>query len=273
MKYYLKNELGKRCEINDLRNTVFNLKSDLGIEKQIEYVRVGSNFIKSKEEIVQKVISGELRCIKNAEEKYAEIERFIRNSNKITFVNIRKNEEFLIDVDYTKLGRKEERGSIILSELSFACKNNWYKNKDINYVIDTSDTIFGFPIDFENMRFGKGSIDDLVINNVGYEDAPFSILVYGPLINPKIELLDEDKVIFNLNLDLQLEEYESIEYNTKDEDLYIRKINKDGSKENLFDFLDINKNNFFKIPNGTYKLKIIADNDISFAKINVYIQY
>ena len=219
-----------------------------------------------------------MRFLKNAESEYKNFMKYIKKKKKISFVDIRivdeKTEEYLVDVDNFKVGRLKEKGNILLSNISFYCTTNWYKQKNIIYTIEENANVFGFPIDFINMRFGNGSSNKLLIENDGFEEAPLLIEIEGPIVNPRIELIENKEIINGLYIPIEIEEFEKIEYSTKDNDLFIRKINKDGSTENLFNLLDINSiSNFFKIPVGVTNLLISAENNIKYARATVYLQY
>ena len=100
------------------------------------------------------------------------------------------------------------------------------------------------------------------------------MLLNGPILQPKIEVIQNNEVINSINIPVELEEFEAIEYSTRDNDLFLNKINVDGTKTSLFDILDQNNlNNFFKLPVGTSTLRISAETNIKYAKIIVYRQY
>lgn len=280
--YYLKNENGEILEINDGKNSVFNLTSDLGYSKALSYVKVGDAFIKSSDEPEQRKIEGQIVFIKDAisnEENYKKYEKFIRTSKLITFVNKRYSSsgivEFLIDTDFAVLGRQIKNGHYVYSSLTLYCTTNWYSENNMVYTIEESaGKAFGFPIDFVNMKFSKNTENSKIIENTGYTDAPIYVLINGPILQPKIEIIQNDKVLNCLQIPVELEEFEAIEYSTRDNDLFLNKINVDGTEISLFDLLDQNNvNNFFKLPVGTSTLKISAETNIKYAKIIVYRQY
>lgn len=280
-KYYLKNEKGQVIDVNDLKNSVFNLTSDIGTSRDITYSRVGNTFIKSKEELNQPKIEGVIKFIKSEsenEENYKIYEKFFKTSKEIVFVNIRNEAkgfiESFVDVDWGRIGRIITKGNVLTCNIELYCKTGWYKQNNITYTIEESQAnAYGFPIDFENMIFSKGNENRNVINNVGYYEAPMYIKIKGPVLNPKIEVIKDNKVINCLEIPIELEEFEEIEYCSRDDKLLIQKINADGTKENIFDLLDATNNNFFKVPIGASVIKISAESDIKYAIITIYIQY
>lgn len=63
---------------------------------------------------------------------------------------------------------------------------------------------------------------------------------------------------------------------SKDNEIYIKKQNIDGTYENLFKQkygIDLNNNNIFKLPQGTSIITLVADNDILDAKLNIFKEY
>ena len=256
-RYYLKNEKGQILDINDGKNSIFNLTSDFGISRSLSYSRVGNTFIKSKEEPEQLKLEGNINFIKDEaqnEENYKKYERFIRTSENLTFVNVRKEATGLVesytDVDWAQLGKTFSNGTMLICKLVLHCKTSWYKQDNIEYVIEEAqNNAFGFPIDFENMVFGVGDKSSNNVENLGYSEAPLYLKIKGPVVNPKIEVLKNGEVTNSIELQIELEAYEELEYCTRDDNLLIRKVNTDGTYVNLFDLLDeSNANNFFKIP-------------------------
>lgn len=281
-RYYLKNEKGQILDINDMRKSVFNLTSDTGTSKNLYYNRIGSAFLKSKEEMKQLIIEGNLTFIQEEgenEQNYKAYESFLRTSENITFVNIRKEDgkliESYVDVDWAQIGRALKNGSKLVSKLVLYCKTAWYKQDNICYTIEEEQiNAFGFPIDFEKMTFGTGENSSNIINNPGYTDAPLYVNIKGAILNPKIEVIKNKEVINSIEIPIELSSYEEIEYCTRDDRLLLRKINEDGTYSNLFDLIDeTNTNNFFKIPTGASMLRISADTDIKYASVIIYIQY
>ena len=263
-RYYLKNEKGQTLDINDGKSSIFNLTSDIGTSKTLTYSRVGNVFIKSKEEPNQLKIEGNITFIKSEadnEENFKKYEKFIRTAESLTFVNIRKEANGLIesyvDVDWGQIGKTFSNGTMLICKLVLHCKTSWYKQDNISYIIEEAqDNAFGFPIDFENMVFGAGDNSSTAIENLGYSEAPMFVNIKGPVVNPKIELLRNKKVINSIEIPIELSNYEEIEYCTRDDSLLIRKINTDGTYNNLFDLLDAtNTNNFFKIPVRSFNIR------------------
>ena len=87
--------------------------------------------------------------------------------------------------------------------------------------------------------------------------------------------MKDGKIVNKLALPITLQKGEKILYSSKDNELYLRKQNIDGSFESLFKqkYIDLNKNNIFRIPKGTSEITLFADNNIYDAKLNIFKQY
>ena len=64
-------------------------------------------------------------------------------------------------------------------------------------------------------------------------------------------------------------------YSSKTGEIYIQKQNTDGTKENLWKkiYIDISKQNIFKLPIGASEIQLTADDDVSNARLVIFPQY
>lgn len=95
----------------------------------------------------------------------------------------------------------------------------------------------------------------------------------GEVVSPIITILEDDVEIKKLDLTgLTIENGETFIYNTKDTSQEIIKI-KNNVKTNLFDFLNPNFINFFKLRKGVSTIRLEADGEITSGKLTIYVQY
>ena len=72
----------------------------------------------------------------------------------------------------------------------------------------------------------------------------------------------------------EIESGGSLEYSSKDGDIYLYKLSAAGVRTDIGESLDIQNTNFFKIPVGTAQLKIEADSAITRQVVfTIYKQY
>ena len=156
--------------------------------------------------------------------------------------------------------------------VTFDAKSLWYEQKNI--VLTVGDEEGEIRWDFEwDSRFVDYSTRNLLFENKGHTEAPIKLEIEGYVKNPSIFIYKNGKLTGSLELELELQEKEKLIYCTKDTDLIIKKQNADGTEENLFDLLNPNFINFIKLNKGINQVKLLAEEDITKAKITIYVEY
>lgn len=114
---------------------------------------------------------------------------------------------------------------------------------------------------------------NITFENKGHDKAPFKIELNGEVVDPIITILEEGEEVDKLDLTgLSIAQGETFIYNTKDTEQEIIKTN-GTTKTNLFDFLNPNFINFFKLRKGASTIRLEADGEITSGKLTIYIQY
>lgn len=113
----------------------------------------------------------------------------------------------------------------------------------------------------------------MLFENKGHTEAPIKLEIEGYVKNPSIFIYKNGELTGSLELKLELQENEKLIYCTKDTELLIKKQNADGTEENLFDLLSPNFINFIKLNKGINQVKLLAEEDITKAKITIYEEY
>ena len=97
--------------------------------------------------------------------------------------------------------------------------------------------------------------------------------MHGEVVNPKITILEDEVEVKKLDLTgLTVATGETFIYNTKDTEQEIVKVSENVTT-NLFDFLNPNFINFYKLRKGASKIRLEADNEITSGKLTIYVQY
>lgn len=275
--FYFENEKGKKIDCQKVDGNLFLYNvTGLGFEKEVDYVRVGNTFVKNKEELKQNVIDGELEFYNMTYDEYKTFIDFILQAEalKLIYVPKRTNRiEYYRDIDVVKIEQNgEDDYNVMLSPISLYCKSLWYKQNNIVYTADNVEDELRWDFSW-NPTFADYEHRSIIFENNGHVEAPFLLEMGGYIENPSISIYVNKIEKYKLKLNITIDEKEKLLYCTKDNELYLYKILKDGTIENLFNYLDLNNINFFKLPQGISEIKLEADTDILNSKLTIYEEY
>ena len=170
--------------------------------------------------------------------------------------------------------KKEKYGTdgVLRVPATFNCKSLWYEAKEVVYTIDSVTNELRW--DFEwNTVFASYDNRNIIFDNKGHAEAPFKLELNGEVVSPIITILEDDVEVKKLDLTgLTIATGETFIYNTKDTEQEIVKIGSGGTT-NLFDFLNPNFINFFRLRKGASKIRLEAENEITSGKLTIYVQY
>ena len=95
----------------------------------------------------------------------------------------------------------------------------------------------------------------------------------GEVVSPIITILEDDVEVKKLDLTgLTIATGETFIYNTKDTEQEIVRVS-ENERTNLFDFLNPNFINFFKLRKCVSTIRLEADGEITSGKLTIYVQY
>lgn len=275
-EFYIENETGQRFSMMDVENGCLLISpTGLGYGYTTEYTQIGNNFINNIRKLTQGPIGGEL--IFNKYDNYKKFIDFIEGTENLKFiykVPLKDGQvEYFKDVDLSTI-EKGEFGTdgVLRTPVVFNAKSLWYEQKNIVLTVGEEEGTIKWDFEWDS-RFVDYSTRNLLFENKGHTQAPIKLEIEGYVKNPSIFIYKNGKLTASLELELELQEKEKLIYCTKDTELTIKKQNKDGMEENLFDLLNPNFINFIKLNKGTNQIKLLAEEDIKKAKITVYVEY
>ena len=156
--------------------------------------------------------------------------------------------------------------------VTFNCKSLWYEQKNIVLTVGEEEGEIRWDFEWDS-RFADYTTRNLLFENKGHTEAPIKLEIEGYVKNPSIFIYKNGELTGSLELTLELQENEKLIYCTKDTELLIKKQNSDGTETNLFDLLSPNFINFIKLNKGINQIKLLAEEDITKAKITIYEEY
>ena len=275
--FYFENELGQRIDCQKINgNLFFYNATGLGYEDEIEYVQIGNNFVKNREKIKQNQIGGDLEFYNMTYDEYSNFINFVLSAEELKLIYVPKKNiktEYYRDIDLIKIDKTEEdEYNILTCPILMNTKSLWYEQKELAITVgeDQSEIRWDFTWD---SRFADYSIRNMILENKGHTEAPFKLEIEGYIKNPSIFIFKNNQLTGKLELTLELQENEKLIYCTRDTDLYLTKQDAEGIETNLFECLSPNFVNFLKLNKGVNIIKLLAEQDITKAKITTYVEY
>lgn len=274
-QFTLINEYGQSYPLNDVRNGFLMNPTGLGYEISRNYTLFGSEWIKSDDQIRQTAITGTIYFgSDNPYQRAHEFVEFVMTSKDLTLSYQTNAGIYYKDVDINRYTKSEIGASGCLEcEVELTPKTLWYlPNNLIVRLESVAGTGLRFTFTLPNVwqNYTNGTVT--VIND-GHVPAPFKASVEGPISNPSIVLMQNGEEVSRLDVITEVEEGETLEYSSKDGNIYLYVDDGNGNKTDLATSLDITNDNIFKIPIGTYQLRLEADSQITTATFTVYKQY
>jgi len=274
-RFTLINEYGQTYALDDVRTGFLMNPSGLGYNIKGKYTLFGSEWLKSDDTIDQTTISGTVVFGSDSPYQRAhEFVEFVMTSKSITLSYQTDVGTYYKDVDINRYKKSEIGSSGFLEcEIEMTPKTLWYLPS--NQVIKLEPVIgtglrFTFTLPNIWMNYTNGTV---TILNDGHVPAPFKASIEGAISNPSIILLQNGSEVARLDVTEEIAAGSTLEYSSKDGDVYLYVDNHNGTQTDLATALDITNSNIFKIPVGTYQLRLEADSQITSCTFVIYKQY
>ena len=259
-QFTLQNEYAQTYSLSLPGKTFLNEPQGLGYELNASYRLIGNSWVQDFKKDKQVAITGSV--IFTPDDPYnteAEFLRFIRTSKKLVLVYTTPAGTWMKDVDLISYQKTEiKEGNVLSCPITLMPKSLWYSNNRQAFSInlDLSEDAMIYPYRWP-ARFQSTVNGAITLTNDGSVDAPFTCVWNGPVVNPVLKLNVNGVEVAKCEITGEAHSGETINYSSRDGDLYVYH-EASGVKTNLVSGLNINNNNFFKIPIGTSELKFSA---------------
>ena len=273
--FTLINEYGQTYALNDVRTGFLMNPAGLGYAINRNYTQFGSEWIKSDDKVEQTIIKGTIVFGSDSPYQRAhEFVEFVMTSSALTLSYQTDAGIYYKDVDINRYSKTEIGAANTLQcEVELTPKTLWYlPNNQIIKLETVAGTGLRFTFKLPNrwMNYTNGTA---TVVNDGHVPAPFKATIEGAISNPSIILLQNGEEVARLDVVAEIDAGETLEYSSKDGDVYLYVDDGNGNRTDLATSLDITNDNIFKIPIGTYQLKLEADSQITSATFTIYKQY
>lgn len=276
-RFLLENEKGQQFRLDNIHEGCFlTSPSELGYSYNIDFVQVGCDFIENNRKISQKNPKGTLYF--ESYDKVNEFINFVEHSQKLKWLYIvpfaLEDKTYYRDVTIIDLAKTEKVGRWLACPVEFAGKSLWYEQNETIFKIETYEDEMRYPF-YWNSRYIDYNTRSMQFNNRGHVEAPIQVEIDGFVQNPQISILVDKEEYASIKVPITINEYEKFLYSSKTGEIYIQKQNTDGTKENLWKkiYIDISKQNIFKLPIGASEIQLTADDDVSNARLVIFPQY
>lgn len=276
-RFLIENEKGQQFRLDNLNEGCFlTSPGNLGYSYSIDFVQLGFEFIENNRKIEQSNPNG--IAYFRSYDKIKEFVDFIESSLKLKWLYIVPFETgertYYRDVILKKIEKTEKKGKWLACPVEFASKSLWYEQNETIFKIETYEDEMRYNYRW-NSRYIDYNIRAIQFNNKGHIEAPFQVEIDGFVQNPSISIFIDDEEFASIKIPITIKEYEKLLYSSKTGEIYIQKQNTDGTLENLWkqEYIDIQKQNIFKLPLGVSEIRLTADDDIANAKLVIFPQY
>lgn len=276
-RFLIENEKGQQFRMDSLKEGCLLINpSDLGYSYNTDFKQLGNDFIENNRKIEQQKPKG--TAYFKSYDKYKEFVDFIESSIRLKWIYIipfeSGSKKYYRDVIIQRLDKTEKKSAWLSCEIEFAGKSLWYEQNETIFTIEKYKDEMRYDYKW-NSRYINYNTRSITYNNKGHVEAPIQVEINGYVKNPTITILVDNEEYASIIIPITIEEYEKLLYSSKTGEIHIQKQNTDGTLENLWkqQYIDITKQNIFKLPIGVCEIRLTADDDISNAKLIIYPQY
>lgn len=272
-KFYVENEINERFSL--WGNRVYMVQPDgLGIKHETSYIRIGNSFLRNKMHVAQSNIGGVIEFIDpGANKKFQEFYAFCAAASELRLVyDPGDGSEYIRDIDISEVGKTERTGATLPISISFTCKSLYYLRDNNRFAFEAieGEKRYDFAYDYV---YGDYGTYQAMIHNDGHVPAPFECSIYGHCANPAIKITKNNETLFEVEFPVTVAEGEFIRYCSRDGMLEATLVS-ESAETNLMNLLDIEKDNFFKIPTGNSEIVFTSSNESkNIITVTVYKMY
>ena len=248
-KFYVENERNERFSLWGDR--VYMVEpAGLGVAHEAAYIRIGNSFLRNKIHVAQSKITGKIEFMNpGANNRFNEFYNFCAAASSLYLIyDPGDGVEYVRDIDIANVDKTERSGGTLPISIGFNCKSLYYLKDNNRFVFEKAENEKRYDYQYDCTYRDYGTYEAL-IDNTGHVEAPFDCAIYGYVANPSIRVIKDSETIYEVVFPVVVEAGEYIRYSSRDGHLEATLVS--GSEEiNIMHTLDIEKDNFFKIPVG-----------------------
>lgn len=265
-KFYMRNKYGQIWDLNSSRTGFFASPAGLGFSKEAQYISIGSRFLTGNLKDAQMHVTGIIKFGRDGNKTPYEVQhefiQFTEVSDSLELVYETPAGKYYRAVDLVAFGKTEKAAGLLSCDVDFACKTLFYNSSVDRFIVTRADGELRYSFRYP-ARFNDYANRKVLVNNDGHVPAAFTAEIFGYTEYPRIVALRDKQEIARVEFDTVLESGEKIYFSTVDGNIYCYRQDEDGEITNFAYNLDINNENFFKLPLGETELMIASDTAVT----------
>lgn len=258
-KLYFQNAAGDRKSLNGDGGVYATDLSGFGFSLDPSFADLSRGFfpvVKDDAE-PQNALAFTIVLTKAAYTTHQQLMDWLAAAGSLTIVyNPTGKQEYFRDVtvNYVQKGELNQVGWLELP-FSLSCKTPWYLPTPTSLSMSSagSGNRMRYPYRYtKDLRYSAGSSATLraLVSGTGHIPGALALTVRGALTNPRVKLVGNvsGKTYGICKVSTVLNETDILQFSSRYEDSFVRKILEDGTAEDLLDDLDLAATPFFHIP-------------------------
>lgn len=258
-KLYFKNAVGERWGLNGDRGVYASGLSGFGVTLSPNFADLGRGFFApvSDEAEPQATIPFTLTFIGAPYSTYESFVNWLAAAGTVTLIyNPTGTREYFRDVTISFL-QKGELNPVGWLEVpcSYLALTPWYMPTPTSLNLESTGADESKRYDYfytDDLLYGTDSSASLSTTIVGAGHTPGSLVLrfYGAITNPRIRLTGDvtGKTFGICSIGTIMEDHDILEFSTRYENSFVKKISPGGIETDLLDALDLSTQPFFHIP-------------------------
>lgn len=264
----------KSIELNDFDGYLMTSPSGFGIYRVAEYVRIGNQRVMVENSSQFNKITFNIDIFGTRveqEQKYAELRDFISDNMNTGFRLYYRplDNTRYIECDILIVDKTEKALGYLPIKVEVQPRTLWLQDiQKTSVALNTGNlNEFILPASFledntgyYTIAFGRDDVNVALLENVGVEDTPMIIRIYGHALNPLLTLIEYGKseatqiVGFN-NLEIPAGYY--LEINSNPKNAYVHLVEeRTGYRIDRESFVNLETNVYMRLPKGKWNLLI-----------------
>lgn len=265
-KFYLENEYSSQIDLQDEVNAcVASDVKNLGFETNSDYIGIGDHFVRNYLLPKQSLLELNLNFFRpSVYEKVQTVGNFIATAEKLFLVyqpGLASGIIYRREVEVSSFLKTSVQDGFIRYTLKLNPTSLFYYKKSAKFEITELDGEKRYDFEWDAM-FNDYANRSLTIEGGNHVDVAFSVEIYGYTENPKIAIMQGEKVVHELTIPAIVQAGEVISYSSVDGDLRCTLTDTEGNVRNLINDFDLNDNVFFKVPKAGASVQFTSDTDV-----------